>query len=92
MLVGLVFTQFTGLVLFKVCVIFSIWDRINQLIHKQVPREDNGDDDWELYEEAALMREREAEMEREPDLGGMALNEIDIEPANSIVSLPTYGL
>ena len=61
-------------------------------IHKSRPTEDDGDDDWELYEEAALQREREAEMEREAVLGGMALKDIDRESANSVVSLPTYGI
>ena len=38
------------------------------------------------------MREREAEMEREANLGGLALKKIDNDPANSIVNLPTYGI
>ena len=60
--------------------------------HKLSLRKDSGDDDLELYEEAALMREREAEMEREADVGEIDLKEIDNEPGNSIVSPPTYGL
>ena len=81
---------FTGLLLFKIAALLNVRERIKQCIHK--PTEENGNDDWELYEEAALMREREAEMEREADLGGMALKEIDNESVNSIDSLPTYGL
>ena len=90
--IGLAFTQFTGLLLFKV--LFNIKQKIRRWTHKPGPAEGNGDDDWELYEEAALKREREAEMEREADVGGIALKEIvsDKESANSFVSLPTYGI
>ena len=42
------------------------------------------------------MQERETEIERDPDLVAMTVNEIDIESVsesvNSIVSLPSYGL
>ena len=91
-LVGLVFTQFIGLVLFKIVVIFNMRQKIRQWIHKPGPTEDNGDDDWELYEEAALLREREAEMESEADLGGKVDEENENESADSIPSLPTYGV
>ena len=91
-LVGLVFTQFIGLVLFKIVVIFNMRQKIRQWIHKPGPTEDDGDDDWELYEEAALLREREAEMEREADLGGKVGEENENESADSIPSLPTYGI
>ena len=84
--VGLAFIQFTGLVLFKICVIFSIREKIKQWIHKPGLAEDNGNDDWELYEEAALMQKREAEVEREADLGGMAINEIANESVNKSVN------
>ena len=91
-LVGLAFTQFIGLVLFKIGVIFNMRQKIRQWIHKLGPTEDNGDDDWELYEEAALLREREAEMEREADLGGKVGEVKENESADSIPSLPTYGI
>ena len=91
-LVGLAFTQFIGLVLFKIVVIFNMRQKIRQWIHKPGPTEDNGVDDWELYEEAALLREREAEMEREVDLGGKVDEENENESADSIPSLPTYGI
>ena len=71
MLVGLAFTQFIRLVLFKVAVAFNIRAKMRQCIHKQGPAEDTGDDDWEPYEEVALLREREAEMETEAGQGGM---------------------
>ena len=52
-LVGLAFTQFIGLVLFKVAVVFNISVKMRQCIHRPGPAEGNGD--WELYEEAALI-------------------------------------
>ena len=92
-LVGLAFTQFIGLVLFKVAVALNIRAKMRQCIHRQGPTEDNGDDDWELYEEAALLREREAEMEREAGQGGMVdSTESENESDNSFASLPTYGI
>ena len=91
-LVGLVFTQFIGLVLFKIGVIFNMRQKIRQWIHNPGPTQDNGNDEWELYEEAVLLREREAEMEREADLGGMDNEENENESADSIPSLPTYGI
>ena len=91
-LVGLAFTQFIGLVLFKVAVAFNIWERMRQCIHRPGPVEDNGDDDWDLYEEAALLREREAEMEREAQGGMVDSKESENETDNSIASRPTYGI
>ena len=92
LLVGLAFTQFIGLVLFKIAVVFNVRERIRQWICNQGLREDNGDDDWELYEEAALLREREAQLEQEDDLGGVVDEQIENKSANSAVSLPTYGV
>ena len=91
-LIGLAFAQFVGLALYKIGVIFSNMEKIKRWIHKPGPTEDNSDDDWEHYEEAALLREREAEMVRKADLGEMSVNEIKDESANSIISLPTYGI
>ena len=64
-LIGLAFMQFVGLVLFKV---FSILKRNEKVIAcyrtvclwTQPP-----DDDWELYEQAALEREKEARQREE---------------------------
>ena len=59
-LIGLAFIQFVGLVLFKV---FSILKRNEKVItcfrtmYRQIQPPD---DDWELYEQAALVREEEA--------------------------------
>ena len=92
-LVGLAFTQFIGLVLFKVAVAFNIRERMRQCIHKQGPAEDNGDDDWELYEVVAPLREREAEMETEVGQGGMVdSKESENETDNGFASRPTYGI
>ena len=92
-LVGIAFTQFIGLVLFKVAVAFNIWERTRQCIHRPGSAEDNGDEDWDLYEEAALLREREAEMEREAGHGGMVdSKESENETDNSFASRPTYGI
>ena len=92
LLVGLAFTQFIGLVLFKIAVVFNVREKMRQWICNQGPREDNGDDDWELYEEAALLREREAQLEQEADLGGVVDGQSENKSANSTVSLPTYGV
>ena len=92
LLVGLAFTQFIGLVLFKIAVVFNVREKMRQWICNQGPREDNGDDDWELYEEAALLREREAQLEQEDDVGGVVDEQSANKSANSTVSFPTYGM
>ena len=92
LLVGLAFIQFIGLVLFKIVVVFNVREKMRQWICNQGPREDNGDDDWELYEEAALLREREAQLEQEDDLGGVVDGQSENKSANSTISLPTYGM
>ena len=92
LLVGLAFAQFIGLILFKIAVVLNIREKNLQLIHKPGPTEENGNDDWELYEEAAQLREQEAQIEREADLGGKAVNQSDSMTANSITSLPSYGI
>ena len=92
LLVGLAFTQFIGLVLFKIAVVFNVRETMRQWICNQGLREDNGDDDWELYEEAALLREREAQLEQEADLGGVVDEQSENKSTNSTVSLPTYGV
>ena len=87
--VGLAFTQLIGHLLFKIAALLDIRQNGKWWIHKPGPTEDNDDDDWELYEEGALIQQRVAEMERETNLGGRG---IDNEPANGIISLSTYGV
>ena len=76
-LFGLAFAQFIGLVFFKVLVIIKRSDRVMACLRRGQPAED----DWELYEEAALQREMETDSEGE-----------ESEESGSIESLPTYGL
>ena len=75
-LIGIAFFQFLGLILYK---LFSILKRNEKvaacLRHRRQPVED----EWELYEEAALQREMESDTE-----------EKDNEGSGSIESLPTY--
>ena len=46
---GLAFTQFLGLVIFKVLLIFKYKEKLNTCLRKRK----NSEDDWEPYEEAA---------------------------------------
>ena len=71
-LIGIAFAQFVGLVLFK---IFSILKSVMKCCQK----EEEGEDDWELYEQAALEREMERDIEEEGS-----------DSSGSIESLPTY--
>ena len=91
LLVGLAFAQFIGLVLFKFAIAFNFPKKIRQLIHNQSPTENNDDENWEPYEEAALLREREALIKKEADVGGITIRQRDTVCAHSIASLPTYG-
>ena len=75
-LFGLAFAQFIGLVFFKVLVICKRSERVMRCLHRGQPAED----DWELYEQAALQREMESDSEGE-----------ESEESGSIESLPTYG-
>ena len=75
-LIAVAFVQFVGLVLFKL--LSSILKRNEKLmvcLHKRKPVED----DWELYEEAALLRERESNTEEE-----------DSEVSGSIETISSY--
>ena len=74
-LIGIAFIQFIGLVLFKLFSILKGRERIMACLHRRQPVED----DWELYEEAALQREMESDAEEE-----------DSEGSESTESLPTY--
>ena len=91
LLVGLAFAQFVGLVLFKIAIAFNVLEKIRQLIRNQSPTENNDDENWEPYEEAALLREREALIKKEADVGGVTIRQRDTVCAHSIASLPTYG-
>ena len=74
-LIGMAFTQFFGLILFKVITILKKSKKVMACLHKRRPAED----DWELYEQAALLREMESDTEEE-----------DSDGSGSIESLPTY--
>ena len=75
-LFGLAFAQFIGLIFFKVLVIIKRSEKVMACLRRGQPIED----DWELYEQAALQREMESESEGE-----------ESEESGSIESLPTYG-
>ena len=69
------FVQFIGLVFFKVLVVIKRSERVMVCLHRGQPAED----DWELYEDAALQREMETDSEGE-----------ESEESGSIESLQTY--
>ena len=75
-LFGLAFAQFIGLIFFKVVVVIKRSKRVMSCLRRGQPTED----DWELYEQAALQREMESENEGE-----------ESEESGNINSLPTYG-
>ena len=60
-LIGTAFVQFLGLIIFKVFSILKRSEKVMACLHKRQPAED----DWELYEEAALLREMESDTEKE---------------------------
>ena len=76
-LFGLAFAQFIGLIFFKVLVIVKRSRRVLSCVH----RGQSAEDDWELYEQAALQREMESDSEGK-----------ESEDSGSIESLPTYGV
>ena len=90
--IGVAFAQFITLILFK---LFPIMKRVKTYLFKKwSTQENNGpkEDDWKLYEEAALLREREAEREiNTTDEGRESCENSEIELPTSTVSLPTYG-
>ena len=71
-LIGVAFLQFVGLVIFKIGCTFKKSPKLMKCVRMRQPV----DDDWELYEQAALQRE----IESEPDS----------ESSGSLESLPTY--
>ena len=74
-LIGIAFVLFAGLVLFKVFSILKQSEKVMEFLHKKQIVED----DWELYEQAALEREMESDAEEQ-----------ESEGSGSIESLPTY--
>ena len=74
-LIGIAFVQFAGLVLFKVFSILKQSEKVMECLRKKQIVED----DWELYEQAALEREMESDAEEQ-----------ESEGSGSIESLPTY--
>ena len=77
-LTGVAFAQFIGLIFYKLYSIFKRNEKVMACLHKEQPVED----DWEAYEEAAVLREMEVAPEEQDGEG----NESD----ESIASLPTY--
>ena len=76
-LIGLAFLQFIGLLLFNV---FSILRRSSKVMaYLHVCMKQHVEDDWELFEQATLLRERELVSEEEGS-----------EDSGSMESLPTY--
>ena len=74
-LIGVASAQFVGLVFFKVFSILRRSEKVNRCFCKGQPV----DNDWELYEQAALQRGRESDAEEQ-----------DSDSSESVESLPTY--
>ena len=84
-LIAIALAQFLGLILYKVVVIFKCSRRMTPCC----ARENEPNDDWELYEQAALEREQAAlvrEMESESE------EDRESNESGSIESVPTYGI
>ena len=73
-LIGVALVQFLGLIIFKVFSILKNCEKVMACLPKRRPSED----DWELYEQAALLREMESDTEQEGSDG-----------SGSVESLPT---
>ena len=76
-LIGLALFQCIGLVIFNVLLILQKSSKV--MAYLQVCMRQHVEDDWELFEQAALLRERESESEGEGS-----------EDSGSMESLPTY--
>ena len=76
-LIAIALAQFLGLILCKVVVIVKCSHRMTACCAHEI----EPNDDWELYEQAALEREMESESD----------HEVECE-SGSIESLPTYGI
>ena len=74
-LIGMAFLQFAGLVIFKLSYLLKKSPKLREWIRVRHPV----DNDWELYEQAALLREMESDMEEQ-----------DSRSFGSTESLPTY--
>ena len=74
-LIGIAFLQFIGLVIFKIACILKKSPKLMMCVRIRRPV----DDDWELYEQAALLREMESDTKEQ-----------DSESSGSTESLPTY--
>ena len=74
-LIGIALLQFIGLVIFKIACILKNSKKLMKCVRMRQPVED----DWELYEQAALQREMESD-----------IREQDSESSGSTESLPTY--
>ena len=74
-LIGIAFVHFVGLVIFKVFSVLKQSEKVIRCLCNRQPVED----DWELYEQAALLREMESDTEDQ-----------DSEESGSNESLPTY--
>ena len=68
-LIGAAFVQFVGLILFKVFSILKRNERVIACLHKGQPVEE----DWEVYEQAALLRETESGTEEQDSEDAEAL-------------------
>ena len=80
-LIAIALAQFVGLVLYKIILIFKCGEKVMVCVSRK-----EHSDDWELYEEAALLRETvsDSDSDTEADMGSNV--------SASIESLPTYGL
>ena len=74
-LIGMAFLQFIGLVIFKMAYILKNSSKLMKCVRMR----QCVDDDWEMYEQAALQREMESDTEEQ-----------DSESSGSTESLPTY--
>ena len=74
-LIGVAFVQFVGLVVFKVFSILKQSKKVMECFYKKQTDED----DWELYEQAAIQRALESDTVEQ-----------DSDDSGSIESLPTY--
>ena len=76
-LIGTAFAQFLGLILYKVFLIIKRSEKVTACLYQREP-----DDDWEPYEQAALLRENEPDSEEDQES----------DASGSNVSLLTYGI
>ena len=74
-LIGIAFLQFIGLVIFKIACILKKSPKLMKYVRMRRPV----DDDWELYEQAALQREMDSDTEEQ-----------DSDSSGSTESLLTY--